>query len=228
MRVKASGIAAVLTLPVLLAGAACGTSQDPAASEASRARAPLGRAALEAGDVPDYRLFADPAPDDAEDTPRADRAACAPLAEVMGERPDDRARETVSRGLGSRRVPGLAVSASLSAYAEADAHRLITALKDALARCASGFSTTLDGRRAGYRDVRALPYEVKGAESVSWTATAHTQGVPAPVHIVVVRQGANIARFMAIDLSPQAPVTVTVPHDIADKQLDKLARTVRG
>ena len=73
-----------------------------------------------------------------------------------------------------------------------------------------------------------MPYAVNGDESVSWTASALAQGAPAPVHIVVVRQGATIVRFMAIDLSGRAPATVTVPHEVADQQLDKLARTVRG
>jgi hypothetical protein len=75
--------------------------------------------------------------------------------------------------------------------------------------------------------VCATAYEVKRGESVSWTARALTQGAPAPVHIVVVRRGATIVRFMAINLSAKAPPTVAVPHEIADKQLDKLARTVR-
>ncbi|MFJ8312688.1 MULTISPECIES: hypothetical protein [unclassified Streptomyces] len=229
MRGKASGIAAVLTLPVLLAPTACGTPGAPAAATSAAARAPtsLRRAALEAGDVPGYQVSADPLPDDAEGTPRADRAACAPLAGVMGDRPDDHARETVSRGLGSRTVPGLAVSASLSAYAAADARHLITELRTALSRCTAGFSTVLDGRRAAYSEVRATAYEVKGGESVSWTARVLTQGAPAPVHIVVVRRGATVVRFMAINLSAKAPPAVTVPHEIADKQLGKLARTVR-
>ncbi|MEU3504211.1 hypothetical protein ABZ726_26870, partial [Streptomyces hundungensis] len=62
---------------------------------------------------------------------------------------------------------------------------------------------------------------------LSVPVTATGQGAPAaPVHLVVVRRGATIVRFMAIDLSGRAPSTVAVPHDIADRQLDKLARTL--
>ncbi|MEU9194923.1 hypothetical protein [Streptomyces hundungensis] len=228
--------ATVLTLAVLLAAVACVPAPDGPAGpvtarapgvRASSAPAPTGleRAVLAAGDVPGYELSGAPAPD-AEGVPRADRAACAPLAEVMGGAPDDRARATVSRGLGARLHPGLAVSASLSAYALPDARRLIARLTTALARCGTAFGTLLDGHRAAYQDVRAAPYAVRGEESVSWTATATGQGVPAPVHLVVVRRGATIVRFMAIDLSGRAPTTVAVPHDIADRQLDKLARTL--
>ncbi|MFI6049140.1 hypothetical protein ACIBCO_03505 [Streptomyces violascens] len=231
MRPKAYARAAVLTLTVLLGAACTGPPDGPVESVSGRNQTstPLRRAALEAGDVPGYEISGDRSPDATRGAPSADRAACAPLAEVMGEAPDDRARATVSRGLGSRRTPGLAVSASLSAYSAPDAKHLITELRAALARCGGEFTTVLDGRRAAYRDVRAVPYAVKGDESVGWTASAlAAQGAPAPVHIVVVRQGATIVRFMAINLSGRAPATVTVPHEVADRQLDKLARTVKG
>ncbi|WP_438292075.1 hypothetical protein [Streptomyces sp. HUAS TT7] len=230
MRPKAYARAAVLTLTALLGAACTGPPAGPVESVSgqNRTSTPLQQAALEAGDVPGYAISGDRSPAAARDAPIADRAACAPLAEVMGEAPDDRARATVSRGLGSRKTPGLAVSASLSAYSAPDAKHLITELRTALARCGTEFATVLDGRRAAYRDVRAVPYTVKGDESVGWTASALVQGEPAPVHIVVVRQGATIVRFMAINLSGRAPATVTVPHEVADRQLDKLARTVKG
>ncbi|WP_159047909.1 hypothetical protein [Streptomyces sp. WM6378] len=230
MRPKACARAAVLTLTALLGAACTGPPDGPVESVSGQKWTPTGlwRAALEANDVPGYETSGDPSPDAVRDAPIADRAVCAPLAEVMGEAPDDRARATVSRGLGSRRTPGLAVSASLSAYATQDAKHLIAELRTALARCGKEFTTVLDGRRAAYRDVRAVPYAANGDESVSWTASALAQGAPAPVHIVVVRQGATIVRFMAINLSGRAPATVTVPHEVADRQLDKLARTVKG
>ncbi|MET9363431.1 hypothetical protein ABZX93_21290 [Streptomyces sp. NPDC006632] len=232
-RAKASARAAVLTLTVLLAAAACTGPDGPVesvagASRPSAAQAALERAALAAGDVPGYQVSGDPAPDDTRGTPRADRDACAPLAEVMGERPDDRARATVSRGLGSHDTPGLAVSASLSDYAAPDARDLLARLRTAVTRCGAGFGTVLDGHAAAYRNVRSLPYAVAGEESVSWTASVLGQGESAPVHIVVVRRGATVVRFMAIDLSERAPSTVTVPHEVADAQLTKLSRTPPG
>ncbi|MEU2956771.1 hypothetical protein [Streptomyces xanthochromogenes] len=207
MRPKAAARAAVLTAIALLAAACAGPPDGPVESVRTRTPTALERAALTAHDVPGYEISGAASPDDTRGAPRADRAACAPLAEVMGEAPDDRARATVSRGLGSRRSPGLAVSASLSAYAPPDAGHL------------------MDGLRAAYRDVRPVPYEVQGDESVSWAASVLAQGAPAPVHIVVVRRGATIVRFMAINLSGKAPPDFSVPHDIADRQLAKLIRT---
>ncbi|MGW5527263.1 hypothetical protein [Streptomyces xanthochromogenes] len=204
MRPKAAARAAVLTAIALLAAACAGPPDGPVESVRTRTPTALERAALTAHDVPGYEISGAASPDDTRGAPRADRAACAPLAEVMGGAPDDRARATVSRGLGSRRSPGLAVSASLSAYAPPDAGRLMDGLRAALARCGTGFGTELDGRRA---------------------ASVLAQGAPAPVHIVVVRRGATIVRFMAINLSGKAPPDFSVPHDIADRQLDKLIRT---
>lgn len=227
MRPKAYARAAVLILTALLGAACTGPPDGPVESVSGQNRTPtaLHRAALEAGDVPGYEISGDRSPDAVQGTPIADRAACAPLAEVMGEAPDGRARATVSRGLGSRRTPGLAVSASLSAYSAPDAKHLIAELRTALTRCGKEFTTVLDGRRAAYREVCAVPYAVKGDESVSWTASALAEGPPAPVHIVVVRQGTTIVRFMAINLSGRAPATAAVPHEVADRQLDKLAGT---
>ncbi|PJN02980.1 hypothetical protein CG740_10445 [Streptomyces sp. CB01201] len=226
MRPKAAARAAVLTATALLAAACAGPPDGSAESVSTRTPTALERAALTADDVPGYEISGAPSPGETRNAPRADRADCAPLAEVMGTAPDDRARATVSRGLGSRRSPGLAVSASLSAYSAADARRLMDGLRTALARCGAGFGTVLDGRGAVYRDVRAVTYEVAGDASVSWTASVFAQGAPAPVHILVVRQGATIVRFMAIDLSGRAPAAASVPHDIADRQLAKLIRTV--
>ncbi|MFK0175786.1 hypothetical protein ACIQVR_07460 [Streptomyces xanthochromogenes] len=225
MRPKAAARAAVLTAIALLAAACAGPPDGPVESVRTRTPTALERAVLTAHDVPGYEISGAASPDDTRGAPRADRAACAPLAEVMGGAPDDRARATVSRGLGSRRSPGLAVSASLSAYAPPDAGHLMDGLRAALARCGTGFGTELDGRRAAYRDVRPVPYEVQGDESVSWAASVLAQGAPAPVHIVVVRRGATIVRFMAINLSGKAPPDFSVPHDIADRQLAKLIRT---
>ena len=110
MRPKAYARAAVLTLTALLGAACAGPPDGPVESVSGQnwTSTTLRRAALEPGDVPGYAVSGDRSPDAARDAPIADRAACAPLAEVMGEAPDDRARATVSRGLGSRKTPGLA------------------------------------------------------------------------------------------------------------------------
>ncbi|GAA0586545.1 hypothetical protein [Streptomyces crystallinus] len=236
MRVKATGFA-VLTASALLLTTACGSS---AGSSDDRASAPPGpaasaaassalqRAALAQGDVPGYQVSADTTAQ-GRARPQADRKGCQPLADVMGDQPSPRARETVNRGLGSQRRLGLAVAASLSTYARPDAEKLIRDLRAALARC-TGFRAELAGTSSMYARVAARPYRVGGDESVSWSALSTQVSVETPVHIVVVRQGATVVRFMTINLGApvrgRAQELVEVPRDVADKQLEKVRRVL--
>ncbi|MEU1277714.1 hypothetical protein [Streptomyces sp. NPDC005805] len=222
----------LLTLP----GCTSGASAPAAARGSADAEPPAGgvaappgaerleKAALAADDLPGFQVSADTAltPDG---RPRADRAACRPLAEAMGDRPGDRARHSVHRGLGSLEHLGLAVSVSLSSYEPSDAAGLTRGIRSALDACAGGFEASLDGRTAAYGPVRRTAYTVPGAdETVSWTALARTGGTETALHLVVVREGAAVARFMALDLAGRTPPRV--PREVADAQLAKLLRTV--
>ncbi|MFJ7155619.1 hypothetical protein ACIQUQ_11835 [Streptomyces sp. NPDC101118] len=237
MRVKARGAAALLTVPALLLAAGCGggtenrpegkSSGSPGASGAPGAATPAGtpleRAALVQGDLTGYQISAQAKNPSAPDgQPQADRKACQPLADVMGDKPDPAAGETVNRGIGSQKQVGLAVSASLSSYAEADAKRLVDRLRDAVAACGEGFSATVEKQTGTYTEVRAADYRVGGDESISWTTTAAAEGVSAPVHLVVVRKGSTVVRMMALNVAA-AGKKAEVPHEVADKQLEKLA-----
>ncbi|MFD3802090.1 hypothetical protein ACFWSF_20645 [Streptomyces sp. NPDC058611] len=182
------------------------------------------RAALEQGDLPGYQISAQGKNPNAPDgQPQADRKACQPLADVMGDKPDPAARETVNRGVGSQKQIGLAVSASVSSYTQADAKALISRLKAAVAACATGFSATVEKQTGSYRDVRAAAYATSGDESVSWTTTAAAQGVSAQVHLVVVREGDTVVRLMALNVAA-AQQKALVPQEVADKQLEKVRR----
>ncbi|MFF3861029.1 hypothetical protein [Streptomyces sp. NPDC002209] len=243
--------ATVALLPALLLGAvgcsskdapAAGRTPDPKGSApagspaASPGGAPSGsaapkagasrleRSALEQGDLPGYQVSAQGKNPNAPDgQPQADRKACQPLADIMGDKPDPAARETVNRGVGSQKQVGLAVSASVSSYAESDAKALIARLKDAVAACGTGFSATVEKQSGSYRDVRPAEYKTAGDESVSWTTTAAAQGVSAQVHVVVVRQGATVVRLMALNVAAAAAQQkAQVPHEVADKQLEKV------
>ncbi|MFD9306045.1 hypothetical protein ACFWCB_25905 [Streptomyces sp. NPDC060048] len=187
-----------------------------------RAGSKLERSALEQGDLAGYQISANaknPAAPDGQ--PQSDRKACQPLADIMGDKPDPAARETVNRGVGSQKQMGLAVSASVSSYAASDAKGLIRRLKDAVAACGTGFTATVEKQSGVYRDVKAADYATGGDESVSWTTTASAEGASAQVHLVVVRQGDTVARLMALNVtgSRQAP---QVPHEVTDKQLQKV------
>lgn len=208
--------------------ASAGSPGSEASAGASGTGAPkrsgsrLERSALEQGDLAGYQISADGKNPNAPDgQPQADRKACQPLADIMGDKPDPAARETVNRGVGSQKQMGLAVSASVSSYAESDAKALIARLKDAVAACGTGFSAAVEKQTGTYRDVKAADYKAGGDESASWTTTASAEGVTAQVHIVVVRQGDTVVRLMALNVtgSPKAP---EVPHEVTDKQLQKV------
>ncbi|WP_405489618.1 hypothetical protein [Streptomyces sp. NBC_00096] len=187
-----------------------------------RAGSRLERSALEQGDLPGYQISANGKNPNAPDgQPQADRKACQPLADIMGDKPDPAAHETVNRGVGSQKQMGLAVSASVSSYAEPDAKALVARLKDAVAACSTGFTATVEKQSGAYREVKATDYKAAGDESVSWTTTASAEGVTAQVHLVVVRQGDTVVRLMALNVTGgrQAP---QVPHEVTDKQLQKV------
>ncbi|MFI5759997.1 sensor domain-containing protein [Streptomyces sp. NPDC051563] len=187
-----------------------------------RASSRLERSALQQGDLAGYQISANGKNPNAPDgQPQADRKACQPLADIMGDKPDPAARETVNRGIGSQKQLGLAVSASVSSYAESDAKTLIARLKDAVAACAGGFTATVEKQSGTYRDVKAADYRTGGDESVSWTTTAAAEGVTAQVHLIVVRQGDTVMRLMALNVTG-GHQTPQVPHEVADKQLQKV------
>lgn len=182
----------------------------------------LERSSLEQGDLADYQVSAQGKNPRAPDgQPQADRKACQPLADIMGDKPDSAARETVNRGIGSQKQVGLAVSASVSSYAEGDAKSLMARLQAAVGACGTGFTATVEKQSGTYRDVRAAEYKTAGDETVSWTTTAAAQGVSAQVHVVVVRQGATVVRLMALNVAG-AQQKVLVPHEVTDKQLEKV------
>lgn len=202
-------------------------SGGPAGSGASAAPktggSKLERSALEQGDLAGYQISAQSNPNAPKGQPRADKKACQPLADVMGDQPDPAARETVNRGVGSQKEVGLAVAASVSSYTESDAKRLIARLREAVAACGTGFSATIEKQTGSYRDVRAAAYKTTGDESVSWTTTAAANGASAQVHLVVVREGAAIVRLTALNVAA-AQQKAHVPQEVADKQLDKVRR----
>ncbi|MFF3017051.1 hypothetical protein [Streptomyces sp. NPDC057939] len=253
MRIKTRSTAPVTTIALLpallLAAVGCSSADSPASGKvpdpkgsavapapgapgasasgsAAPGAAPVGleRAALVQGDLPGYQVSAQGKNPNAPDgQPQADKKACQPLADIMGDKPDPAARETVNRGIGSQKQVGLAVSASVSSYSEGDAKRLVSRLRDAVAACGTGFAATVEKQTGSYRDVKAVPYRTAADESVSWTTVAAAGGVSAQVHLVVAREGDTVVRLMALNVTG-AGQQATVPQEVADKQLEKVAK----
>ncbi|MFJ5635401.1 hypothetical protein ACIQF5_22530 [Streptomyces goshikiensis] len=200
------------------AGAASGA---PAAPKTGGTK--LERASLEQGDLPGYQISSQSNPNAPHGQPQADKKACQPLADAMGDKPDPAARESVNRGIGSQRQVGLAVAATVSSYSESDAKRLVSRLRQAIAACGGGFSATIEKQTGSYKDVKAAAYKTGGDESVSWTTTAVAGGASAQVHLVVVRQGGTVVRLTALNVAA-AGQKAQVPQEVADKQLEKVKR----
>ncbi|WP_406862716.1 hypothetical protein ABZO31_20735 [Streptomyces sp. HUAS MG47] len=217
-------LAAALLLAATAAGCTGGPPRDTAKASSAGA-SPLERAALADGDLPDYRVSAARRAGAVAGQPTADTARCQPLADIMGDRPGPAALTTVNRGLGSRRAPALALSASLSAYDPGDARRLLAALRTAVADCAAGFTARVQGRSGRFSDVAAVPYGTGGDETVSWTATGTARGLRAPLHLVVIREGGTVLRFMALDLGGRG-THPRVPRPVVERQLSKLRATL--
>ncbi|MFF3321547.1 hypothetical protein [Streptomyces sp. NPDC002889] len=187
----------------------------------------LERAALATGDLPKFQVSSERSPLAPTGQPTADKKQCQPLADAMGDEPNTRATHTVNRGLGSLESLGLAVSASLSSYSETDAEQLMAQLVSAVKACGAGFTASLDDRAADYGNIKSTPFTVGGGdETVSWSTVATNEGVTAPIHLVVVRKGATVARFMAFDLAGHTPPRV--PQQVADKQLAKVGQALAG
>ncbi|WKD32962.1 hypothetical protein [Streptomyces xanthophaeus] len=258
MRMKARATMVALVPTLLFAAVGCSTTHtpatggapDPKGSAGSASAAPgvpapsavasgsvapktggsrLERSALAQGDLPGYQVSAQGKNPNAPDgQPQADKKACQPLADIMGDKPDPSAREVLSRGVGSQKQVGLAVSATVSSYSESDAKALIARLKAAVAACGSGFSATVGKQTGAYREVRPADYRTGGDESVSWTMTAAAQGVSAQVHLVVVREGDTVARLTALNVVAAAQQKAQVPQEVADKQLEKIQKVRRA
>ncbi|PWK61927.1 hypothetical protein BCL76_12565 [Streptomyces sp. CG 926] len=254
MRMKARATMVALVPTLLFAAVGCSSTNTPAtdkapdpkgsaatASAAPGAPAPsaaadgsaapktggsrIERSALAQGDLPGYQISAQGKNPNAPDgQPQADKKACQPLADVMGDKPSPSARETVSRGMGSQKQLGLAVSASVSSYSEADAKALISRLKAAVAACGTGFTAKVEKQTGAYREVRPADYRTGGDESVSWTMTAAAEGVSAQVHLVVVREGDTVVRLTALNVAAAPQQKAQVPQEVADKQLEKIRK----
>ncbi|MGW7103503.1 hypothetical protein [Streptomyces sp. NPDC054838] len=200
-----------------------GPATPAAPASPKSAASKLERSSLEPGDLDGYQISAQGKnPNAPSGQPHADRKACQPLADVMGDKPDPAAHDTVNRGVGSQKQVGLAISASVSSYDRTDAEHLMDRLRDAVAEC-TGFTATVQKQTGSYRDVKALAYKTGGDENVSWTTTVTAAGVSAHVHLVVVRQGATVVRLTALNVS-DATKEARVPQEVADKQLEKVRK----
>ncbi|QKV94503.1 hypothetical protein HUT19_24365 [Streptomyces sp. NA02950] len=231
-RIRAAHLTALLACPLLVLTTACSGGSDDGDAKATpsadrgRSATPaatrLEKAALAQGDLKGYRVTSRKAENWASGQPKAGKSACQPLADITGDKPSAKAKETVRRGLNSHKAPYKGITAGISRYSGAGARSFMRELKSALSACSGGFSTTLSGRTVSYRQVRTQPTKAAGDDIVGYRTTASAQGTKIPMSFVAVRSGSTIALFLGVDFKGLAEFPV--PRAIVDKQLEKLRK----
>ncbi|WP_307038065.1 hypothetical protein [Streptomyces canus] len=119
---------------------------------------------------------------------------------------------------------GQHASVGLTSYTPADARTVMTELGAALPKCAAAEmrpSAAHPGAGLGYSDTQPRSLSGYGDEALAFDATQVIDGggPSIPVTVLVVRQDSTIATFLS--LNPFQPPTI--PQDIVDAQLKKLA-----
>ena len=96
-------------------------------------------------------------------------------------------------------------------------------LRAAAKKCAGGFSYTVTGTKNEFAKVTTTPAPDGADEALALTLNMASEGVKAPVKAVVVRKGATLAYFPAINLASAATgKDFDFPVDLVQAQLAKL------
>ncbi|MFF8030511.1 hypothetical protein [Streptomyces sp. NPDC016626] len=219
---------------------------DSAASAAPAAgalgAAELEKAALAQADVKSGKVATKVAATDdiAEDQVTTDDAACLPLAHAQAGVAQAEPAATVKRSWTGEPVkpsegtaPEDALMASLdvdkmlinlASYEGDGAEQAMKGLTAAAEKCAGGFTATVSGEKAEVVEVATTTAPEGGDEASAVTLTvAADENVKAPSKIIVVRKGATLVSFSAVNLAAVATgEDFEVPVDVVDAQLAKL------
>ncbi|MGC3000669.1 hypothetical protein ACPF8X_20490 [Streptomyces sp. G35A] len=219
---------------------------DSTASAAPAAKAltaaELEKAGLVQADVKSGKVATKVAATDdiAEDQVKTDDAACLPLAHAQAGVAQGEPAATVKRSWTGEPVkpsegtsPEDALLASLdldkmlinlASYEGGAAEQAMKGLTTAAEKCAGGFTATVGGEKLKIVKVATTTAPGGGDEGAAVTLTvAAEEGVKAPSKIVVVRKGATLASFSAVNLASMGTgEDFDVPAEVVDAQLAKL------
>jgi hypothetical protein len=111
---------------------------------------------------------------------------------------------------------------SLSSYDAGDAAGNVTGVREAAAKCAGGFTITMNGEKQKVTKLTEL--KVKGAEeALGWTVMTESEGKPAPLKLAVVRQAGTVATFSSLNFAATAGgADFPLPTAVMDAQVAKL------
>jgi hypothetical protein len=214
-------------------------SAPPAATPLTAAE--LKKASLTTADIDGFSVKT-PGKGDvySQATVKVAKSACAPVAYALSGAPLGKPSVTEQRQLTSKSKASSAspsadelasaydVSVSLvtlSSYPDqAAAEAVLKSVTDAGSACAGGFTAKADGED---EKVTKLVTDTapKGAdEAVALTATAVQDGSTGPMKVVVLRKGATVAYFTAINVASFiSGDDFEFPTEIVDAQLAKLS-----
>ncbi|GGW32814.1 hypothetical protein [Streptomyces griseoloalbus] len=215
-------------------------SAAPAAKALTAAE--LEKVALAQADVKSGKVATKVAATDdiAKDQVKTDDAACLPLAHAQAGVAQAEPAATVKRSWTGEPVKpaegtspedalmaGLDVDKmliNLASYEDGGAEQAMKGLTAAAEKCAGGFTATVSGEKAEVVEVATTAAPEGGDEAAAITLTvAADENVKAPSKIIVVRKGATLVSFSAVNLAAVATgEDFEVPAEVVDAQLGKL------
>ncbi|MEG3629365.1 hypothetical protein [Streptomyces poriticola] len=201
----------------------------------------LEKAALTQADVKSGKVAtAVPAGDDvARDQVTADDAACLPLALAQAGVAQGEPSATVKRSYtGEAEEPAADTPPEEAMMAALDVEKVLVtlssheggaegALKElstAAEKCSGGYTATAVGEPMKIVKVAVDEAPAAGDEALALTLTLDTEeGPQAPQKVVVVRKGATLASFSAVNLAAMATgKDFEIPAELVDAQVGKL------
>jgi hypothetical protein len=215
-------------------------SAAPAAAKPLSA-AELEKAALTQADVKSGKVTKVPAKDEvAQDKVTADKAACTPLAQlqlgsylgkpaavVKREWKGDPKKPAANASDEEKFLAGVDVPqvlVTLASYEDGGAEQVMKDLNAAVTSCAGGYTYSAAGEKTKSLKVTKTDAPQGGDEALAVTSTVDAEdGVKAPAKGVVVRKGATVAYFPAVNFAAAATgKDFAFPTEIVDAQLGKL------
>jgi hypothetical protein len=218
-----------------------GTAASSAPAAKALTAAELEKAALTQADVKSGKITekVSAAEATAQDKVKVTDKACAPLAYLQtGSYVGKPAATALRKWTGDPKKPaadatdeekffagvGTTSVVTLASYENGGAEQAMKDLNTAAAKCAGGFSFTVAGDTSKNLKVAKTAAPKGGDEAFALTLSFQIEeGAEAPVKGVVVRKGATLAYFPAVDMaSAVAGKDWDFPTDIVDAQVAKL------
>lgn len=221
------------------------------ASESTAAAAPAAKAltaaelekvALAQSDVKDGKVATKVAATDdiAKDQVKTDDAACLPLAHAQaGVAQGEPAATTKRSWTGEPQKPSKDTKPedallaaldvdkmliNLASYEDGGAQEALKGLTAAAGKCAGGYTATVSGESMKVTEVTTAAAPEGGDEGAAITLTvAADENVQAPNKLVIVRKGATLVTFSAVNLAAMGTgEDFDVPADVVNAQVGKL------